>query len=225
MKLSANPFDAQTGELLPVYRDAYLHGDLATASVLAVERYLQRDATAAHATVVRWHQLRATETMPETSWLSKQLRFIKQQPQRLRRRITAFGLASATLASVALAANHGPTPTIPTSGYTLPVAATTPRAATMLVLHGRILNEKGQPLPGATVLQKGTTHGTSTDAAGTYTLYVPAQEQATLQYGYGGYVEQELPATTAAVAGPIVMQPKVLKRQPWLLFKKLFTKS
>jgi len=58
MKLSANPFDGQTGELLPVYRDAYLRGDLATASRLAMERYMQRDATAAHATVVRWHQLR-----------------------------------------------------------------------------------------------------------------------------------------------------------------------
>jgi hypothetical protein len=225
MKLSANPFDAHTGELLPVYRDAYLRGDLAMASVLAVERYLQRDATAAHATVVRWHELGATETMPKTSWLSKQLRFILQQPQRLRRRIATFGLASATLASVALAANHGPTPTITASGYTLPAAATTLSAAPMLELHGRILNEKGQPLPGATVLQKGTTHGTSTDAEGTYTLYVPAQAQATLQYGYGGYVEQELPASNAAAAGPIVMQPKVIKRQPWLFFKQLFTHS
>jgi hypothetical protein len=81
-----------------VYRDAYLRGDLAMASVLAVERYLQRDATAAHATVVRWHELGATETMPKTSWLSKQLRFILRQPQRLRRRIATFGLASATLA-------------------------------------------------------------------------------------------------------------------------------
>jgi hypothetical protein len=96
MKLSANPSDAQTGELLPVYRDAYLRGDLANASVLAVERYLQRDATAAHATVVRWHQLCATETMPKTSWLSKQLRFILQQPQRLGRRIGMFGVAGAT---------------------------------------------------------------------------------------------------------------------------------
>jgi hypothetical protein len=222
MKLSANPFDAHTGELLPVYRDAYLRGDLAMASVLAVERYLQSDATAAHATVVRWHELGAAETMPKTSWLSKQLRFILQQPQRLRRRIATFGLASATLASVALA-NYGPTPIITASGYTLPAAATTPSAAPMLELHGRILNEKDQPLPGATVLQKGTTHATSTDAEGTYTLYVPAQAQATLQYGYGGYVEQELLASNAAAAGPIVMQPEVIKRQPWLFFKQLST--
>lgn len=224
MKLSANPFDAQTGELLPVYRDAYLRGDLATASRLAVERYLQHDAAAGHATVVRWHQLCATETMPKTSWLSDQLRLMRQQPQRLRRRIATFGLAGATLASAALAANHGPTPTTPAPNP-LPIGATTPSAATTLVLHGRILNEKGQPLPGATVLQKGSAHGTSTDAEGTYTLYVPAHEQAILQYGYGGYVEQEMPARTAAAAGPIVMQPKVLKRRPWLFFKQLFTNS
>ena len=225
MKLSADPIDAQTGELLPVYRDAYLRGDLATASVLAVERYLQHNATAAHATVVRWHQLCATETISKTSWLSKQLRFIRQQPQRLRRRIAMFGVAGATLASAALAANHGPTSPLPTSGSTLPVGATTPSAATMLELHGRILNEKGQALPGATALQKGSTHGTSTDAEGMYTLYVPAQAHTILQYGYGGYVEQELPASNAVAARLIVMQPKALKHQPWLFFKQLFTKS
>jgi hypothetical protein len=36
MKLSANPVDAQTGELLPVSRDAHMRGDLATVLVLAV---------------------------------------------------------------------------------------------------------------------------------------------------------------------------------------------
>jgi hypothetical protein len=36
MKLSAKPVDAQTGELLPVYRNTHMRGDLATASVQAV---------------------------------------------------------------------------------------------------------------------------------------------------------------------------------------------
>jgi hypothetical protein len=49
MKLSAYPFDAQTGELLPVYHYAYLRGDLAaTASQLAVTHYLRYEATAVH---------------------------------------------------------------------------------------------------------------------------------------------------------------------------------
>ncbi|RZK23244.1 MAG: hypothetical protein EOO56_05720 [Hymenobacter sp.] len=40
--------------------------------------------------------------------------------------------------------------------------------ARAMVLHGRVLNEKGLPLAGATVLQKGTSYGTSTDPNGKY---------------------------------------------------------
>jgi hypothetical protein len=229
MKLSANPFDARTGELLPVYRDAYLRGDLANASAQAVERYLQRDAAKAHATVVRWYELRDAEAAaPKTAWLSKQLRFIAEQPRRFRRRALGFGLMSAVLAGAALAANPEPTPLLPLANQPTTLAepaAAGPNASNLVVLHGLILDEQGQPLPGATVLQKGTTYGTSTDADGRYTLYVPASEQTTLQYGYGGYVEQELLARNAAAAGPIVMQPKASKRHFWLSFKRLFTKA
>lgn len=230
MKLSANPFDAHTGELLPVYRDAYLRGDLANASALAVERYLQHDASKAHATVVRWYQLRDPGATPTTAWLGKQLRFMAEQPRRFRRRVLGFGLVSAGLAGAALAANRAPGHPLPVANQltTLagPVAVeAAPNASNLVALHGLILNEQGQPLPGATVLQKGTTHGTSTDAEGKYTLYVPATEQATLQYGYGGYVEQELPARRAVAAGPIVLQPKAPKHHYWRSFKQLFTKA
>jgi hypothetical protein len=58
MKLTASPFDPQTGELLAVYRDAYLNGDLTRSSAKAVEEYLHRDADQAHDTLNRWQQLR-----------------------------------------------------------------------------------------------------------------------------------------------------------------------
>ncbi|RZK17012.1 MAG: hypothetical protein EOO56_18805, partial [Hymenobacter sp.] len=105
MKLTATPFDAETGELLPVYRDAYLRGDLARASAQAVEDYLRRDAGAAHSVVTRWHHLQATEdaaTAP--SWVGRQLQFVREQPQRFRRRSLSFALVGLSLAGVSLAA-------------------------------------------------------------------------------------------------------------------------
>lgn len=59
------------------------------------------------------------------------------------------------------------------------------------MLSGRILDEDGRPMAGATVLLKGSRKGTGTDANGVYTLEVPAGENA-LVYGYGGYVDQEV---------------------------------
>lgn len=47
------------------------------------------------------------------------------------------------------------------------------------------------PLPGATVMEKGTTNGTQTDFDGNFTLDV--SEDAVMVFSYIGYVEQELP--------------------------------
>ncbi|MGI4740969.1 MAG: carboxypeptidase-like regulatory domain-containing protein [Janthinobacterium lividum] len=242
MKLTATPFDAETGELLPVYRDAYLRGDLARSSAQAVEDYLRRDAGEAHSVVTRWHHLQADEDATVApGWVGKQMQFIRQQPQRFRRRAMTFGLIGLSLAGASMAANHLPASKLPavklpaTSVSASAVAglsaaraseASAPLAAIevaevnkarTVLLHGRILNEKGLPLAGATVLQKGTAHGTSTDANGNYSLRVPAGGQATLQYGYGGYTEQEMSAANEASA-PVVLQPKAAKRKHWLFF-------
>ena len=237
MKLTATPFDPQTGDLLPVYRDAYLRGDLARSSAQAVEDYLRRDANEAHSVVTRWHHLQADEAATVApGWVGKQMQFIRQQPQRFRRRAMSFGLIGLTLAGASMAANRLPASKLPAAklptSISAPVAslssaeASAPLAAIevaevskarTVVLHGRILNEKGQPLAGATVLQKGTAVGTSTDANGNYSLRVPAGSQATLQYGYGGYTEQEMSAASTTTA-PVVLQPKQSKRKHWLFF-------
>ncbi len=231
MKLTATPFDPTTGELLPVYRDAYLRGDLARSSAQAVEDYLRRDAGEAHSVVVRWHHLQADEAATTApGWVGQQLQFIRQQPQRFRRRVLSFGAVGLLLAGASMAANHLPAaklPGAPMSAAVAGLSASSPFTAASempelskvrtVVLHGRILNEKGEPLAGATVLQKGTAHGTSTDANGNYSLRVPAGSQATLQYGYGGYSEQEMSAASAP-ATPVVLQPKQAKRKRWLFF-------
>lgn len=54
---------------------------------------------------------------------------------------------------------------------------------------GRVLDESGQPLVGATVLLRGTSRGTSTDASGSYLLEVPKGEN-TFLVGYAGYEDE-----------------------------------
>jgi cytoskeletal protein RodZ len=72
-----------------------------------------------------------------------------------------------------------------------PVPAAEPAAPTMVTITGRILNENGRPLAGATVLVKGSKKAVGTDASGNYSLELPAGDN-TLVYGYGGYEDQEI---------------------------------
>jgi hypothetical protein len=61
---------------------------------------------------------------------------------------------------------------------------------TRRIQSGRIVDEAGQPLVGATVLLKGTNRGASTDANGDYSLPVPLGIN-TFIFAYSGY-EQEV---------------------------------
>jgi Ca-activated chloride channel family protein len=89
-----------------------------------------------------------------------------------------------------------------------PLAAQHPRAALRPAAHiatrairGRVTDGHGQPLPGVTVLLKGTTTGANTDAAGRYTLaHVPAR-RVVLVFSFVGYsmLERTVPTDTAAV--------------------------
>jgi Ca-activated chloride channel family protein len=86
-----------------------------------------------------------------------------------------------------------------------PVAAQTTPAPVPLanttknwVVSGQITDQATrQPLPGVTVLVKGTTTGTSTDAQGRYSLLVPNAAQAVLQFTAIGYVSAERPVGNA----------------------------
>ncbi|UOQ68105.1 carboxypeptidase-like regulatory domain-containing protein [Hymenobacter volaticus] len=74
---------------------------------------------------------------------------------------------------------------------TAPATIAAPAAPAFYTLSGRILDENGRPLAGATVLLKGSRKGTGTDASGNYSLEVPAGDNH-LVYGYGGYQDQEV---------------------------------
>lgn len=60
-----------------------------------------------------------------------------------------------------------------------------------LVLRGRIADVNGQPLPGASVIVKGTRLGTSSQADGTFLIRVP-DENAVILITFVGYKAQEL---------------------------------
>jgi hypothetical protein len=86
-----------------------------------------------------------------------------------------------------------------------PLRTATVRPATR-TQAGRVLDESGQPLVGATVILRGTTKGTSTDATGSYSLEVPAGDNS-LVVGYGGY-EDETVTTHNAQPLTVTLLPK-----------------
>ena len=65
------------------------------------------------------------------------------------------------------------------------------------IIKGRVVDDKGEPLPGVTILVKGTTKGTTTDADGNYTI--SAQIGDVLQFSYVG-----LETKSVSVTGNIV---------------------
>lgn len=57
-------------------------------------------------------------------------------------------------------------------------------------ITGNVADDRGMPLIGVNVVEKGTTNGTVTDINGNYSLQIPAD--ATLVYSYIGYASQEV---------------------------------
>jgi hypothetical protein len=59
-------------------------------------------------------------------------------------------------------------------------------------ITGKVVDESGEPVIGASVTENGTTNGTVTDSDGNFTLTVA--ENATLQISYVGYKPFEISA-------------------------------
>ena len=61
----------------------------------------------------------------------------------------------------------------------------------LALISGSVTDTQGTPIPGVNILVKGTTHGTTTDADGKYSLSV-LEEDAILVFSFIGYVSQEV---------------------------------
>lgn len=66
-----------------------------------------------------------------------------------------------------------------------------PALAQKITVHGTVLDEFGDPMIGATVMQKGTTNGTAADVDGKFELSVAPN--ATLVVSYVGYDPMDVP--------------------------------
>ncbi|MCP2044168.1 TonB family protein [Pontibacter sp. HSC-36F09] len=76
-------------------------------------------------------------------------------------------------------------------------------------VQGQVVDQDGTPLPGVSVVVKGTTQGVATDAQGNFVLTLP-DEKATLAFRYIGYQTREKGVDVNS--GPITMDLQVDNR-------------
>lgn len=202
MALTSSPFHPVTNALLPGYRDAYLRGDLSRTNTARVDAHLLANAPAGDEVLRRFHKLRAAgHRVQPVGWVAQQFQRLRTASARFRQRaggllagaVLVSGLAFAGSRGLAPAAGPGlGKPVLRTAGrYAAGLEATIAAMATT-TLRGRILDENGAPLVGATVLDKASGRGVSTNQEGNYELQVPATGAARLQYGFGGYHDEEV---------------------------------
>jgi len=63
------------------------------------------------------------------------------------------------------------------------------------IVSGRVVDEIGEPIPGVSIMIKGTTQGVATDMDGRYSIKVPSAS-STLVYSFIGMKSLELPASS-----------------------------
>ncbi|WP_225975355.1 SusC/RagA family TonB-linked outer membrane protein [Panacibacter ginsenosidivorans] len=73
-------------------------------------------------------------------------------------------------------------------------------------VSGKVSDEKGNPISGASVLAKGTNVGTATDASGSFSLNVPSSASV-LVISYVGYVSQEVSISSTQNV-TVMLQPE-----------------
>lgn len=71
-------------------------------------------------------------------------------------------------------------------------------------VSGRVTDKAGVPLPGITVMEKGTSNGAATDSDGNYTLTV--SENSTLVFSFVGFVTEEVKAGNQVRLDVVLME-------------------
>ncbi|WP_198172903.1 carboxypeptidase-like regulatory domain-containing protein [Hymenobacter ginkgonis] len=228
MALSTNPFHPITAELLPGYRDAYLRGDLSSKNTELVDAYFKANPAKGTEAFERFHALQSKgHAVQPVGWLQQQFHLVRTEPARFRQRAGSLLVVGALLSGAAFAGSRSvinPTtaklvaPAVEAVA-TAEIAPEAMVASKMMTVKGRILDENGHPLVGATVLDKNNGRGASTDATGKYTLVVPASQALQLQFGYGGYSEEEVQVKGQGVHN-VTLLPRtdIKKKHHWWPF-------
>jgi len=84
-----------------------------------------------------------------------------------------------------------------------PIVAPKPIQQEKKVINGKVTDEKGIPLPGVSVVVKGTLNGTSTDIGGNYLIEMP--EGTVLIYSFVGMQKQEIETKGKSVVDVIMI--------------------
>lgn len=79
-----------------------------------------------------------------------------------------------------------------------PLPAANEPAPVRLPVKGKVTDEKGMPIPGASILEKGTSNGTVTNEAGEFSINVQ-NDGAILIVRFIGYVQQEIKTGSAPI--------------------------
>ena len=132
------------------------------------------------------------------------------------KRVAAISASSQAVAGIAATTPEVAAEALAAVPESAPAATPTAAESTPanVTMTGKIEDENGHPLVGATVLLKGSSKGTSTDANGNYSLEVPAGTDNTLIYGYGGYDDEVMRSRgTQPVNVTLTPRAKVGKRR------------
>ena len=87
------------------------------------------------------------------------------------------------------------------------VLVSVPLYAQSVRVSGTIIDDTGQPVPGVSILEKGTANGTTSDAEGSYTINV-SSASSTLVVSFIGYKSQEIAVNNQSSIN-ISMEPDV----------------
>ena len=88
-------------------------------------------------------------------------------------------------------------PTTSALAIEIPAGITAPQS-NATTIRGTVTDDTNEPLPGATIVVKGTQNGTSTDIDGNFEINVHRQGKVTLVVSYVGMKTKEVQATSGA---------------------------
>jgi len=87
-------------------------------------------------------------------------------------------------------------------------SVTTPKVAK--IIKGKIVEENGQPLPGASIVEEGTSNGVTSDVNGNYEINVGSSESM-LIVSYIGYLQKRVPANLDEINVQLLPETNDLK--------------